>query len=83
MNKILYFSAVWCGPCKALAPTMDQLASQGLPVQKIDVDQDNNMSAQYGVRNVPTLIKVDSNGVEVGRLVGNQSAEVIKEWYGN
>ena len=83
MNKILYFSAVWCGPCKALAPTMDQLASQGLPVQKIDVDQDNNMSAQYGVRNVPTLIKVDSNGVEVGKLVGNQSADVIKEWYGN
>ncbi len=83
MSKILYFSAVWCGPCKALAPTMDQLASQGMPVQKIDVDQDNNMSAQYGVRNVPTLIKVDSNGNEVGRLVGNQSADVIKEWYGN
>ena len=81
--KILYFSAVWCGPCKALAPTMDQLASQGMPVQKIDVDQDNNMSAQYGVRNVPTLIKVDSNGNEVGRLVGNQSADMIKEWYGN
>jgi len=83
MNKILYFSAVWCGPCKALAPTMDQLASQGMPVQKIDVDQDNNMSAQYGVRNVPTLIKVDANGVEQGRLVGNQSADIIKEWYGN
>ena len=83
MNKILYFSAVWCGPCKALAPTMDQLASQGMPVQKIDVDQDNNMSAQYGVRNVPTLIKVDANGIEQGRLVGNQSADVIKEWYGN
>tara|TARA_R100001591_G_C4215902_1_gene147760 strand:- start:53 stop:304 length:252 start_codon:yes stop_codon:yes gene_type:complete len=83
MSKILYFSAVWCGPCKALAPTMDQLASQGMPVQKIDVDQDNNMSAQYGVRNVPTLIKVDANGVEQGRLVGNQSADMIKEWYGN
>jgi len=83
MNKILYFSAVWCGPCKALAPTMDQLASQGMPVQKIDVDQDNNMSAQYGVRNVPTLIKVDASGIEQGRLVGNQSADVIKEWYGN
>ena len=83
MSKILYFSAVWCGPCKALAPTMDQLASQGMPVQKIDVDQDNNMSAQYGVRNVPTLIKVDANGIEQGRLVGNQSADMIKEWYGN
>ena len=69
MNKILYFSAVWCGPCKALAPTMDQLASQGMPVQKIDVDQDNNMSAQYGVRNVPTLIKVDSNGKTVSARI--------------
>ena len=83
MSKILYFSAVWCGPCKALAPTMDQLASQGMPVQKIDVDQDNNMSAQYGVRNVPTLIKVNESGVEIDRLVGNQSADMIKEWYGN
>ena len=83
MNKILYFTASWCGPCKALAPTVQQLQSEGLNIQKVDVDNDQSLSAQYGVRNVPTLIKVDSNGVEVGRLVGNQSADVIKEWYGN
>jgi len=83
MNKILYFTASWCGPCKALAPTIQQLQSEGLNIQKVDVDNDQSLSAQYGVRNVPTLIKVDSNGNEVGRLVGNQSADMIKEWYGN
>ncbi len=83
MNKILYFSAVWCGPCKALAPTMDQLASQGMPVQKIDVDNDQSMSAQYGVRNVPTLIKIDASGNAGARLVGNQTAEAIRALYGN
>ena len=86
MNKILYFSAVWCGPCKALAPTMDQLSNQGIPVQKVDVDQDHSdlsLSARYSVRNVPTLVKVDASGNELGRLVGNQSADAIKQWYGN
>ena len=62
---------------------MDQLASQGLPVQKVDVDNDQSLSAQYSVRNVPTLIKVDASGNEVGRLVGNQSADAVKSWYGN
>ena len=83
MNKILYFTATWCGPCKALGPTMDQLTSQGLPIYKVDVDQDQSISAQYSVRNVPTLIKLDENGNEIKRLIGNQSADAIKEWYGN
>tara|TARA_R100000951_G_scaffold87447_1_gene75219 strand:+ start:646 stop:900 length:255 start_codon:yes stop_codon:yes gene_type:complete len=83
MNKLLYFSAVWCGPCKALGPIMDQLAGQGLPVQKIDVDNNQSMSAQYSVRNVPTLIKVDASGVEQGRLVGNQTPPAIMTWWNN
>jgi thioredoxin-like negative regulator of GroEL len=81
MNKLLYFSAAWCGPCKALGPTVDKLAGQGLPVQKIDVDNDQALSAQYSVRNIPTLIKVDGNGNALGRLTGNQTAPAIMTWW--
>jgi|TARA_R110001592_G_scaffold349960_1_gene645649 thioredoxin-like negative regulator of GroEL len=83
MSKLLYFSAAWCGPCKALGPTVQLLQTQGLNIQKIDVDQDTTSSTQYNIRSVPTLVKIDNNGNEVGRLVGNQSADAIKALYGN
>tara|TARA_R110000782_G_scaffold143645_1_gene236397 strand:+ start:1049 stop:1300 length:252 start_codon:yes stop_codon:yes gene_type:complete len=83
MSKLLYFSAAWCGPCKALGPTVQLLQTQGLNIQKIDVDQDTTSSTQYNIRSVPTLVKIDNSGNEVGRLVGNQSADAIKALYGN
>ena len=83
MNKILYFSAAWCGPCKILGPTMNQLSTEGLPIQKVDVDTDSKLSAQYGVRNIPCLVLVDSSGTELKRLIGNQPAQNIKNWYSN
>ena len=55
MKTILYFTASWCGPCKALAPRMEKLASQ-INYRKIDVDSNQDMSMKYGVRNVPLLI---------------------------
>jgi thioredoxin 1 len=55
MKKILYFSAEWCGPCKQLGPTMEGLRNQ-INYTKIDVDQDQESSIKYGVRNIPTLI---------------------------
>ena len=78
MSKIYYFSADWCGPCKALGPTMEK---SGLPYQKVNVDSDQELSTKYGIRNVPTLVKVNSNGEELDRLVGNQSLEQLKIWY--
>ena len=78
MKKIIYFSAPWCGPCKQLAPTMER---SGLPFQKVNVDEDQTLSAKYGIRNVPTLVKVDSSGNEISRLVGNNPLDKIKNWY--
>ena len=83
MNKILYFSAAWCGPCKILGPTMNQLSTEGLPIQKIDVDTNSDLSARYGVRNIPCLVLVDDSGTELKRLIGNQPAQNIKNWYNN
>ena len=83
MSKLLYFSAAWCGPCKALGPTVQLLQAQGLNIQKVDVDQDQALSTQYGVRSVPTIIKIDASGNAGERLVGNQTADAIKALYGN
>ncbi len=59
MNKIYYFSAPWCGPCKMLGPVMDK---SGLPFQKINVDNDSTLSAKYGIRNVFTLVRGGEKG---------------------
>jgi thioredoxin-like negative regulator of GroEL len=53
----------------------------GLPFQKINVDEDSTLSAKFGIRNVPTLVKVDANDNEVSRLVGNNPLDKIKSWY--
>ena len=80
MSKLLYFSAPWCGPCRMLGPTMEQ-AAQELPVQKVLVDDEPDLATQYGIRNIPTIIKVDDNGVEQKRIMGLQTLDQIKEFY--
>ena len=79
MKKILYFSAAWCGPCKMLGPIMESLSGQ-INYEKIDVDNNQDLSIQYGVRNIPTLVLVE-NGEAVGRLTGLQQKEAILEFY--
>ena len=79
MKQILYFSAAWCNPCKMLGPIMESLSGQ-IDYQKIDVDNDRELSIKYGVRNIPTLVLVE-NGEEKGRLVGAHPKEKILEFY--
>ncbi len=79
MKKILYFSASWCGPCKTLGPIMDSLSGQ-INYDKIDVDNNQDLSIEYGVRNIPTLVLIE-NGEAKGRLVGIQSKESILNFY--
>jgi|TARA_R110001592_G_scaffold140787_1_gene361875 thioredoxin-like negative regulator of GroEL len=61
-----------------LGPVMEK---SGLPFEKINVDNDSSLSAKYGIRNVPTLVKVDASGNEISRLVGNNPLDKIKSWY--
>ena len=79
MKKILYFSAAWCGPCKMLGPIMESLSGQ-INYEKIDVDNNQDLSIQYGIRNIPTLVLVE-NGEAVGRLTGLQQKDQILEFY--
>ena len=79
MKKIFYFTAPWCGPCQTLGPIIESLSGQ-INYEKVNVDENQDLSIQYGVRNVPTLLLLE-NGEEVSRLVGVQSKEAILEFY--
>jgi len=80
MKQFLYISAAWCGPCRMLGPTMNQLQQEGYSVRKVDADTESNIVQQYGVRNIPTVILLN-NGKEVARMVGNNSKDsYIKLW---
>jgi thioredoxin 1 len=66
------FTATWCGPCKALAPIVEKLASEfegKVKVGKLDIDESPNISAKYSVRSVPTVI-VFKAGQKSGQHVG-------------
>jgi thioredoxin 1 len=67
------FWAEWCGPCRALAPLVDQIAEEHhgkLKVVKMNVDENPETPAKYGVRGIPTLILLN-NGQLVDQLVGS------------
>src|SRR3954471_21859349 len=73
------FWAEWCGPCRAMAPKLDEIASElksKLAVMKVNVDENPVSPAKYGVRGIPTLI-LFKNGKEVEQLVGNHPKENI------
>ena len=78
-KEILYFSAEWCGPCKTLAPRMERLSNQ-INYKKIDVDNNRELSSEFGVRNIPTLILLQ-DGQAINRLVGLQSEQDILNFY--
>ena len=69
MKTMKYFSATWCGPCKTFKPVMNEIAGEGHSVQFIDIDQQQDLAAKYGVRSVPTTV-IEENGIEVDRFVG-------------
>ncbi|MFB6285914.1 MAG: thioredoxin [Candidatus Bipolaricaulia bacterium] len=75
------FYADWCGPCKALAPVIEELADEfgdQLKVAKLDVDQNNELSMQYGVQSIPTMV-LFKDGDEADRIVGFLAKGQLKE----
>lgn len=72
---VLDFSATWCGPCKQLAPIIDELSNEyagRIAVGKCDIEEADDLTAEYGIRNVPTVIFI-KNGQIVDKFVGSKS----------
>jgi thioredoxin 1 len=78
------FWAAWCGPCKMIAPILDDVADQfagQLKVAKMDVDANKETPAQFGIRGIPTLILFKNGAVhstKVGALTKPQLIEFVK-----
>ena len=73
------FWADWCGPCRMLAPIIDEVAAENahLKVAKINVDAEQELAAKYGIMSIPTLM-VFKNGQKTGESVGLIPKEQVK-----
>lgn len=72
------FWAPWCGPCKMVAPILNEIAeTEGdITIGKVNVDHNQDLAKKYKVRNIPTMV-IFKNGVEVGRIVGIKTKKSI------
>jgi thioredoxin 1 len=75
------FWAVWCAPCRAIAPTVEAIAAEyrgKLKVAKMNIDDHQQVAQRYEVKSIPTLL-VFKNGNVVGQIVGNQPRSKIED----
>lgn len=70
--------ADWCGPCKMIAPIIEEIAAErdDIKVGKVNVDTDPQIAIKYNVQSIPTII-IFKNGIEATRIVGYRSKEDI------
>ncbi len=75
------FWAEWCGPCQQLAPRIDEISGEyegKVKVVKVDVDENQELAGQFGIRSIPTLL-IFKDGSRVDQLVGSVPSDRIRE----
>lgn len=78
---VLDFWATWCGPCKKIAPIIEQLAEEYAGkaiIGKVDVEEQDDLTTEYSIRNVPTVLFI-KGGQVVDKFVGATTKDVLEE----
>ena len=78
---VIDFSATWCGPCRQLAPIIEELAKEydgRIAVGKCDIEEAVELTDEYGIRNIPTVLFI-KNGQVVDKFVGSKSKTEVQQ----
>ena len=85
LPAIIDFYADWCGPCKAIAPVLEELSTEfegKLVIYKIDTEKEQELSGMFGIQSIPTLLFIPLNGnpiIQQGALPKNTLKQLIEE----
>lgn len=80
-SVLVDFWAEWCGPCKAIAPILDEVAEEldgKLDVVKLNVDENPSVSQKYGIRSIPTIIIFKNGAVQAQKLGAMSKSQLIE-----
>lgn len=77
---LLDFYADWCGPCRAMAPTVKQLAASGYPIRQVNIDQERELAAKFRVTSIPCFVML-VDGREKQRIVGPTDAQRLAQMF--
>ena len=78
---VVDFWAEWCGPCKMIAPSLEEISEENADVEiaKVNIDENQDLAVKFGVRSIPTLMMF-KDGQHVDTLVGAQSKSKLAAW---
>ena len=80
-TTVVDFWAAWCGPCRMLAPVIEELSEsmKDMKFAKVDISAERGLAGRFGVMSIPTLV-LFKDGEEVDRLIGAYPREIMEKW---